>query len=501
VTEVVTFYIRLPEFYNLIANSNKSILKKLPVSFGLPVAISVVAGSIIGSGIFMKPATMAGKLGSPELLIAVWIGAGLITLFGALSIAEVAAMIPETGGLYVYFRRMYGDFFAYLYGWSAFAVFNTEGIASIAYVFGTYLEYFITLPRFPVAMEHSIDLYIPFVGHIFPLENIGVKTVTILVLLVLTFLNYRSSVFGGKVLAWFTGLKIIAIVMVILTVFFKGHGNPLHFIQDAPAIQLQGWALIGGIVAALSGAFWAYDGWTNITAIGGEIRDPQRNIPKALWMGLSICILLYVLLTLSFMYVMPIGDMAASGMIASDVSKIVLGSIGGGLIALLVLLSTFGAVQGNVLSVTRVTFAMARENHFFKTAGSIHPRFETQGHALWIHGVWSSLLVLSGTFDTLTDMVIFSSWFFYGMTALGVFVLRLKMKDVPRPYRVWGYPVIPGIYVIFTFFFLIITLVNDISNYISGKTVIIQSVFALLMMAAGIPLYFYFKRKIQPHAK
>src|SRR5688572_8035141 len=173
---------------------------KLNTSFGLWAAISIVIGSIIGSGIFMKPATMAAQLGSPELLITVWIVAGIITLFGALGNAELAAMMPETGGQYVFFQKMYGDFFAFLYGWSGFAVINTAGVASIAYICGTYTEYFIDLPRLGVDAEKAIDIYIPFIGHIFPFENIGVKVVTILVVLILTLVSYRSTKAGGKLL-------------------------------------------------------------------------------------------------------------------------------------------------------------------------------------------------------------------------------------------------------------------------------------------------------------
>ncbi len=193
---------------------------KLKPSFGLWASVSIVIGSIIGSGIFMKPASMASQLGSPELLIAVWIVAGIITLFGALSTAEVATMFPDTGGQYVFFQKMYGDFFAFLFGWSGFAVINTAGVASIAYVFGTYVEYFIHLPRLSVEMEKSIDIYIPLIGHIFPLQNIGVKAVTVFVVIFLSAVNSRSTKLGGNVSVIITLLKIAAIAMVIAAYYF-----------------------------------------------------------------------------------------------------------------------------------------------------------------------------------------------------------------------------------------------------------------------------------------
>ena len=191
-------------------------------TLGLSTAISIVIGSIIGSGIFMKPATMAAQLGSPELLIVVWIVAGVITLFGALSTAELAAMMPETGGSFVYYKKIYGDFFAFLYGWTGFAVINTAGVASIAYVCGNYVEYFIELPRLPLASEKSFDVFIPFIGHLYPLQNLGVKSVTILIVILLTIINYRSTKAGGKLLVWFTFLKVGAIALVFFGILFSG---------------------------------------------------------------------------------------------------------------------------------------------------------------------------------------------------------------------------------------------------------------------------------------
>ncbi len=254
---------------------------KLKPSFGLWASVSIVIGSIIGSGIFMKPASMASQLGSPELLIVVWIVAGIITLFGALSNAEVATMFPETGGQYVFFQKMYGEFFAFLYGWSGFAVMNTAGVASIAYVFGTYVEYFFQLPRLPFGTENSIDIYIPFIGHIYPLQNIGVKSVTVVVVKFLSAVNSRSSKLGGNVSVIITVLKIAAIAMVIGGLLFSGAGDSSHFFQNSLSVHPQGWALLGALVAATSGAFWGYDGWNNIGFVAGEIKNPQLNIPKS----------------------------------------------------------------------------------------------------------------------------------------------------------------------------------------------------------------------------
>lgn len=467
----------------------------LAPSLGLWTSISLVVGGIIGSGIFMKPSVMAAQLGSPELLLGVWVIAGIVTMFGALSNAEIAAMIPETGGQFVFFKIMYGDFFAFLYGWAAFAVFNTAGNASIAYVLGTYIEYFIQMPRFSPDVEKSIRLTIPFVGSIFPLENIGVKSVTIIVVMGLTLVNYRSTRFGGNVQVVFTVLKVLAMTLIVVGFFSSGTGSLSNLFVDSQSIRPEGWALFGGIVAAISGAFWGYDGWNNITFVAGEIRDPQRNIPRSLFLGLIACIVIYALITAAYLFVLPIDRIASSAMVASDAAVSVMGVVGGGIIALMVIVSTFGTTNGNILATARVSFAMARDKQFFDFVGKVHPKFHTPANALMIQGIWTSILVLSGSFDMLTDMLIFVSWLFYGMSALGIFVLRYKMPSAPRPYRVWGYPIVPAIFVLFTFSFLIATLANDIRLFNEGKTELINSLLGLLLAASGIPLYWYFKRK------
>jgi basic amino acid/polyamine antiporter, APA family len=469
-------------------------MSDLKRTFGLWSSVSIVIGGIIGSAIFMKPALMASQLGSPELLVIVWVGAGIITMFGALSNAEVAAMIPETGGQFVFFQKMYGDFIAFMYGWAAFAVFNTAGVASIAYVLGTYVEYFVELPRFSPATEHSIEIFMPFIGHIYPLENIGVKSVTIVVVMLLTAVNYISTRFGGNVLVIFTMLKVIAMGMIVAGIFFSGKGDLNNLVVDSSVIHPTGWAMLGAIVAATSGAFWGYDGWNNITFVAGEIKDPQRNIPKSLLIGLLSCIAIYVLITLAYLYVLPIDKAAQSAMVGSDAAQVVMGSVGGGIIALMVIISTFGTTNGNILATARVSFAMAQEKHFFTWVGKVHPRFQTPANALLLHGIWTSALVLSGSFDTLTDMLIFVSWLFYGLSAAGIFILRKKMPDAERPYRVWGYPIVPAVFVTFTVIFLILTFTNDIMNYVAGKTVIINSLFGIFLTLLGLPLYWYFKK-------
>ena len=468
-------------------------MASLKRTLSLNTTIAIVVGGVIGSGIFMKPALMASQLGSPLLLLSVWVVAGVITLFGALSNAELAAMFPETGGQYVFFKKMYGDGFAFLYGWAAFAVFNTGGNASIAYICSQYTNYFVELPRLSTATEHSVQLHIPLIGNIFPLENIGVKALTICIILLLTWISYRSVKYGGALQRVITVLKVLAIVLLIGGVLSSGKGSVNNILNAMPSAP-RGWDLMAAYIAAIAGAFWAYDGWNNITFVAGEVKDPQKNIPKSLFLSLSFCIIIYVLINLAYVYVLPINQLAGSLFVASDAAKVAWGTIGGSVIALIVIISTFGTANANVLATSRVTFAMSEENRLFKWAGKVQPVYQTPGNALWLNAVWSVALIISGSFDMLTDMLIFVSWFFYGMSTLGVLILRKRMKDIPRAYKVWGYPFVPLVFVSFTAFFLCITLYTDITNYQNGTAPVINALLGILITCMGIPIYFFSKK-------
>jgi basic amino acid/polyamine antiporter, APA family len=470
-------------------------MSELKRSLGLNTTIAIVVGGVIGSGIFMKPALMGSQLGSPLLLLSVWVVAGIITLFGALSNAEVAAMFPETGGQYVFFKKMYGDAFAFLYGWAAFAVFNTAGNASIAYVFSTYANVLLPLPRFSAAIEHSVNLHIPFVGNFYILENFGIKMLTVFLILLLTAVNYFSVKQGGALQRILTSLKVVAIVVLIGGLLLSGKGTAANIFTSSASMPA-GMALVTAYMAAIAGAFWAYDGWNNITFVAGEIKNPQKVIPKSLFTGLSFCIIVYALVNLAYVYVLPIDKLSSSSFVASDAAAAVWGTTGAVLIALLVALSTFGTTNANVLATSRVTFAMG-ENKLFAWAGKVQPNYHTPGNALVLNAVWTCILIMSGSFDMLTDMLIFVSWFFYGMSALGVFLLRKKMKTFLRSYKVWGYPVVPMLFVAFVAFFLCSTVYTDITNYNKGTAPVINSVLGIIITCTGIPVYFFSKRKIK----
>ena len=462
---------------------------------GLSTATALVITTIIGSGIFMRPAEMAGLLGSPILIFAVWIIAGLFTMLSAMVLAEIAAMLPETGGTYAFMRHMYGNFWAYLYGWAAFAVINCAGSAGIAFITAQYFEYFFKLPRFSPEIEQSIILHIPLVGDLIPLHDFGVKMLTIIILCIFTVISYRSTKTSGILMNIFSAAKVAAIVLLVGGLFVSGKGSLSNFIQSSEIIKPVGFALVTALVAACNGALQAFDGCNNMLYMTGEIKNPSRNIPKSLFIGLSVCIVIYLIINAAMIYVLPVDKMAASSLVASDATTVAIGAIGGGLIAFLISFSVLGTTASNVFTSPRMTFAMAQNGQFFKMAGKVHLKFQTPGNALLVHLGLMILMVLSGSFFILADMYIFIVWVFNLMMMIGLFILRKKMPGKERPYRVWGYPWVPILVILFNASYLIITLVDDIQNYIDGKTRLMNSVFGIMVTATGIPLYYYLRRR------
>jgi APA family basic amino acid/polyamine antiporter len=342
---------------------------------------------------------------------------------------------------------------------------------------------------------------LPYIGTIFPLENIGVKGLTISAILFHTCVNYFGVVFGGRFAAFFTTLKILIISSIVGFAFAYGSGALANLTTDLPTFSMSSPLLIGGVITAFSAAFWAYDGWNNITYIAGEVIQPQRNIPRGLMIGTLVTITVYIIINIAYSYVLPITDMASSSLVAADVANNSMGAMGGAFIAAAVMLSTFGTSNGSIMASSRVFYAMAEDGLFFKSIKKIQPRYHTPANALLLQAVWASVLVMSGTFDLLTDMLIFVSWIFYALGAYGVIVLRRKYPDRERQYKVIGYPIVPLIFVGFATLFVFLTLYFDIQNYAEGKTDIIYSVFGLLLVATGIPFYWFFRKRGSDNAQ
>jgi len=472
-------------------------------SLGLFTTIMMVVGGVIGSGIFKKPAVMAAQLGSPELLLFVWLLAGVITLFGALTNAEVASMIPETGGQYVFFDRMYGPFVAFLYGWAVFAVIQTGSIAALAYIFAEYSGQFVILPEFPDSIA-AWSFHIPGIGDLAPLKDIGVKALAAALITLLTTVNYLGVKFGALVQNIFTLAKVSVLLLLMAGAFLLPTGGSVANLTTASAvIHPQGLALVAAIAAALQGAFWAYDGWNKVTYIAGEVKQPQRNIPRGVIIGMLAVTALYLLMSLGYSYVLPVEVIAESKLVAADVAEKCF-SGGGRWIALGVMISTLGACNATTLATARVYFSMARRNVVPQFLGRAHPRFHTPAASLVVQGIWSVLLLFSGTFDTLTDMLIFVSWIFYAAGAYGVFVLRRKEPDTPRPYKVPGYPVVPWIFILLAILYLVFTVYNDIAGcqeaIAQGRPWRINSALGTGLVLIGAPLFFVFRQRTIPAA-
>jgi len=458
----------------------------------------LVIGGVIGSGIFRKPGVMAAQVGSPELLLGVWVLAGVLTLFGALTNAEIASMIPETGGQYIYFERMYGPFLAFLYGWAIFAIIQCGSIAAITYVFAEYATHFLPLPELPATLA-AWSFHVPFVGDVSPLKEIGVKCLAAAVIVLLTAINYLGVRFGGLVQNIFTIAKVAAMLLLVIAAFcLPTGGSTANLTTPSAHIHLTGLALVAGIAAALQGAFWAYDGWNKLTYIAGEVKQPQRNIPLGLFWGMLAVTAVYLLINVAYAYVLPIDQMAQSKLVAADVAERCFAG-GGRWIAAAVMVSTFGTANATILATARLYYSMARADYFPRPLARVHPRFHTPAASLVAQGIWSALLLFSGTFDTLTDTLIFVSWFFYAASAYGIFVLRRKMPDAPRPYKVPGYPFVPWTFVIFSVLYLGFTIYNDVIGYqaavAAGKPALINSAFGTALTLIGAPLYLFYRSR------
>jgi APA family basic amino acid/polyamine antiporter len=477
---------------------------------GIFATTSLVVGGMIGSGIFRNPSAMAEFVHSPHLLLMVWVVAGVVTLFGALTNAEVAGLIPVTGGQYQYFRVMYGEFVAFLYGWALFVVIQCGSIASITFVFAEYVDTLVPLWDLPENVWESWAIHLPF-ATIFPLKSIGIKLLTIAAVGMLTIINVRGVREGGFVQSLLTSAKVAAMLFLVAFAFMSPAGSVSNITAPSATAVPVGSALMLALVMAMNKALWSYDGWNNLTYVSGEVIDPQRTVPRSLILGTIICISVYVLINAAYLMILPIDQLAASTLVARDAANLMIGSVGATFVSWAVIISTIGTSNGTILASSRVYYSMAKERMFFASAGRISEKFQTPARSLIYQFLWTSVLVMSGTFDILTDMLIFISWGFYALGAYGVFVLRKKMPHAERPYRTWGYPVVPLLFIGFALAFLIYTVLADLQRYQEGMKaleitlqqgantpaadpVIINSLWGTILMLTGVPFYWYFRR-------
>jgi APA family basic amino acid/polyamine antiporter len=458
-------------------------------TLGLFATFIVTVSAVIGSGVYKKVAPMAAELGSPTLVLIGWVVAGLITLFGALSNAEVASLMADAGGEYVYFKKIYNRFFAFLFGWSCFTVIRSSALASIAYVFSQSFNNILPLPTLP---DHIAS--IEWFGIFTPFDNFGVKLLTIFLIGALTVFN----IFGlktGESLSRYVLLAVVAsMLLVIILGLTTGGGSFSNFMESSASHNPGAWyslEFIQHFFAAMLAAFWAYEGWSSTGYLGSEIKNANRNLPLALVSGVIFIIIIYVLINFTYLYILPVNQIidahqSQNTIAAIAVVKSFLGSQGALFMSLLILFTTFGATNSTVLPPPRLYYAMARDGFFFRLASYVHPVYRTPSKALVLQALWASLLVLSGSFDQLTDMLVFASFIFYGATTLGVFILRYKMPDVERPYKAWGYPVVPAIFILFCLVLITVTCMTKPREALLG----------LGLMATGIPFWIYWNKKV-----
>ena len=459
-------------------------------SITLASATILVVSSVIGTGVYKKVAPMSLDLMSPGLVLFAWILAGVLSLCGALSNAEIAGMMAGSGGEYIYFKRIYGRFMAFMFGWTTFAIIKTASISSIAYVFAQSFNSLVPLPQLdPSVANLEFGVFKPF-------ENFGVKALSIILILLLTYLNTRSLKAGEFLSKNITRFVIAGLALIVIAGMFFGGGSLHNITTPSVSYVSQGWTnfdFIKALFGAMLAAFWAYEGWNTVGFLGGEIQNPNRNLPLALGGGLGIIIVTYLLVNFTYLYVLPIDSIIAvkkadNQIAAVEVIRYFSGATGATILSFLILLTTLGCTNSTILMPPRIYQVMAQDGLFFKNAAIINPRTNTPNGALLIQGVWACLLVLSGTFDQLTDMLIFAAFFFYGATALGVFILRQKEPNTPRPYKVIGYPFVPAIFIAFCIALIVITCITHPREASIG----------LVLMATGLPFYLFWNKNTAP---
>ncbi len=470
-------------FENLkMAEERKQLIRGLTMTD----TTALVIGTVIGSGVFLKAAVMAQEVGTPALVLAAWVAAGALSLAGALTYAELGAMMPEAGGEYVYLRHSYGEASAFLFGWQRFIVAGSASVAALGVAVAIFLSSFLPLSHVWAARTFM------FLGKPINWQFGSKQLVAVGVILLLSAINCLTVAFGGKVQSALTILKVAGIAFVVGGVFFfSGTATWSNLATPVGTAQAGGITLLSAFGVAMLAALWPYDGWNNMPMAAGEVQNPGRNIPFALIAGMIIIIVIYCLANLSYFYALPFKEVmtanssaeTASLSVAAKAAQSFLGEYGGRFASVVFVISALGALNGSILSNARVPYAMAREGLFFNRMGALSAGTRVPVFSIIVQAVWSSALALSGTFDQLTDCLLFASWIFYGLVTSSVFVLRRKMPNMERPYKTLGYPIIPLVFVVVALWLIINTLVARR----------VESVVGLGLIVIGLPLYFYFK--------
>lgn len=434
-------------------------------------ATAIVAGTIIGSGIFLVPKEMMQAVGSPKLVYLVWIVGGLLSFFGALTYAELGAVRPYAGGEYIYIRDGYGPLPGFLYAWTWFLIAKPASIASVTSGLVRVLGNFAVFSFLPQPIFHLGSSYAVTWGHLLAIAA------TILI----SALNYLGVRKAGNFQLVFTALKVLMIGVIVAAGFSAATGSWGNF--GTTFLGAKGG--MAGFMAALVAALWAYDGWNDLNMVSGEVRDPGRTIPVALIAGVALVAVLYIAVNGAVQYVMPAATVAAAPVPGSAATQIAIGHWGALLVSAGMAISMLVTLNGTIMSGGRIPFAVARDGYFFKALAEVHPRFHTPSLAIVVQAVMAILLLLvGGKFKDLFSLAIFAEWLFYMIAASTIFVFRRREPDVPRPYKTWGYPVVPALFIVAAAVLLYYTFTDNLRNSFLGTLVIL----------AGIPVYWYFAK-------
>ena len=448
-------------------------------------AVSVNVANMIGTGIFLKTRVMTCNVGSPTTVLAVWVAAGLLALAGTFAYAEVATLMPEAGGDYVFLRRAYGRLTGFMFGWTSFTVARAGSQGALAVGFAIFLNIAIGggLARDAVALAGT------------PVHVTWLTLVALAVIWVVALINCRPVVTGGRAAVALTVLKVALVIAIAVGAFAFAAGNWAHLALPAAGASCEGVAAgarggVAGFGAAMLGALWAYDGWNNGTPLAGEIRDPARNLPRAFLGGMLVVGALYVLVNLAYFYVLTpteIGSVSSHSSVATEVVQRFVGPSAVTAMAVALMVSSFGALHASVLANSRVPFAMAREGLFFRSLAEVSPLTHVPVRAIAAQAAWASVVAMSGSYDVLTDSVIFAEWLFYGLAAASLFVFRRTLPDAARPYRAFGYPLVPLAFLAATAWLLVNTAV-------ATPPLALKS---LGVMLAGLPFYLWWSRPLK----
>jgi APA family basic amino acid/polyamine antiporter len=446
----------------------------------------VVVSAMIGSGVFKQISQMSYNLQDSVWVLVAWACAGLITLMGSLSNAEVAGMIAKPGGQYVYFQTMYGKLFAFLFGWASFSVIQTATAASVAFVFAESVNNLITLPQASTYWSNWTLVSI-YDFELQPFNNLGVKSIACLLVLVLSMINYRGIDYGEKISNLFGSAIVLGVFFIIVFSFVMGDNS----IQSQSS-QFKDIDFLPMFFSAMLAAFWAYEGWNNVGFLGGEIKNPKKNIPIALALGTTIVMVLYVFVNAAFF---KLGDISFYNQIYEQDNQVAaiagikqVWVMGGLFISILIIVSTFNSTNNSLMTAPRIYYAMAKDGLFFKKAGVSHPKFLTPHKAILLQLFWCLVLIISGSFNMLTEMLVFVAFIFYGCGAFGVIILRRKMPNENRPFKVPLYPFIPLFFTLFSAFLVYYSIVQSPGYAIIG----------LILVVLGVPLYYFFNHQSSP---